>query len=676
MSKVVGAVSLSLIVASAGAAWSQEIVKVTAPPNAGTGELVVQTVNQPVGETVYIVRDGQLVSEAKIADGGAQAGTVIQVPADAIAKVQVGDSITLAPPAGVTVKTVRTEVTTTEVGAPEPAAAAALPEPVPASQVSPELSAPQLEKGVSNVVRSQTTIAHAKSTPRGMGVPMFPAPARVNAEAGVMGPYGQGLAAAAPVGTPYLRSPAFAGPPIIYMPQTVTRVLLPGATPYPSNIMSPPAAYSYASAPFLRTDIYTSMPYGTFYWPQGYAGTTPVEPQVPAYVTAPASAILSTEADYSAGRYVPGVAHEETLNPISAGINSNLLGTTAFSTAEGGTAAQVSATVPQTGGLTVAHAEDANTAVEAAIAGTPAPVSPFPVLSDGAASAAPAPTPAAPLPTVPTPALVVPTPALVVPTPDGAAATLPNLPSATPDGASAALPSLPENAPAAGLPSLPEAGAQAPGLPSLPEAGAAAPGLPSLPDAGAAAPALPTLPQASPAAGLPELPATPGAAAGTPTAQASLPSLPETSAAPAAEVIVDATTPNGLTLTPQDAWTPSADPDAPANSSLIARVEPGQVKTATFNATIPADGVYQISLRYFATEQFRSNAVPVTINTATGPQQTTIDQTQGGDWHTLGTYALKAGENVPVVTLSTEGLEGAGSNISVSAGAMRLVPQP
>lgn len=674
MSKVVGAVSLSLMVASAGAAWSQEIIKVTAPPNAGTGELVVQTVNQPVGETVYIVRDGQLVSEATVAAGANQTGTVIKVPADAIAKVQVGDSITVAPPAGAAVTSVRTEVTTTEVGAPEPVApapvpAVTLPESVAVTAVSPELSAPQLEKGVSTVVRTETTIAHAKSTPRGMGVPVFPAPAKVNVEAGIIGPYGQGLAAAAPVGTPYLRSPAFAGPPIIYMPQTVTRVLLPGATPYPSNIMSPPAAYAYASAPFLRTDIYTSMPYGTFYWPQGYAGTTPVEPQVPAYVTAPASAILSTEADYSAGRYVPGVAHEETLNPISAGINSNLLGTTAFSTAEGGTAAQVSATAPQAGALTIARPAATDTEVEAMIAGTPAPISPFPVLSDGTAVAA-APTPAlatAPVPTVPTPVAVVPTPVVVVPTP---ALVVP-----TPDGAASALPALPAGTPAADLPSLPATGEPAAALPSLPDAGAA-PALPSLP---AAAPnaELPALPQAAAAAtGLPELPSTPGAAAGTPTAQASLPSLPQSTAAPATEILVDGTTPGGLTLTPQDAWKPSANPDAPANSSYIAQVEPGQVKTAAFNATIPADGVYEISLRYFATPQFRSNAVPVTINTATGPQQTTIDQTQGGEWHTLGTYALKAGQNVPVVTLSTEGLEGTGSNISVSAGAMRLVPQP
>jgi hypothetical protein len=156
-------------------------------------------------------------------------------------------------------------------------------------------------------------------TPRNSALVTYPKPAvEPVAQAGVLGPYGPGLAAAAPVGTPYLRSPAFAGPPIIYMPQTVTRVLLPGVTPYPSNIMQP-ANYIYASAPFTRTDIYVDLPYGTYYWPQGYAGTTPVEPQVPAYVIAPSAAMLTNESAVLAGRYAPGSAHAETLDAAAVG---------------------------------------------------------------------------------------------------------------------------------------------------------------------------------------------------------------------------------------------------------------------------------------------------------------------------------------------------------------------
>jgi hypothetical protein len=152
-------------------------------------------------------------------------------------------------------------------------------------------------------------------------------------------------------------------------------------------------------------------------------------------------------------------------------------------------------------------------------------------------------------------------------------------------------------------------------------------------------------------------------------------SLPQTETSPATQIIVDDKTPGGLTLAPAEAWVPSASTESYEGSSLIATVDPAQVRTATFNASIPADGLYEIALSFVGAPQFRSDAVPVTINTATGPVQTTVDQTQAGQWHVIGNYQLKAGQNVPVVTLSTAGLEGAGSNVSVSADALRLTPR-
>lgn len=639
MGKVVGAISLSLVLASAGAAWSQNIGTVTALPNAVTGEVSADTTAQPDGETVYIVRDGALISQATVKSSGGQGGTVLSLPAGTSAAVKVGDRISLAAPAGTSVvTTTKTTKVTTEVGAPEPAAVAmSVPGPVPPPAPT---GTGQLDKTAAKFSRASIQPVMAESTPRGMGVPLYPAPAKVSTEAGIMAPYGQGLAAAAPVGTPYLRSPAFAGPPVIYMPQTVTRVLLPGATPYPSNIMSPPANYTYASAPFLRTDIYTSLPYGTFYWPQGYAGTTPVEPQVPAYVTAPASAVLSTEADYSAGRYAPGLANEETLNPITAGINSNLVASSTVS-ADGAVAAATVSAVPQVDtvpSLTITQ-PDADLA-PAAVVGTPATVNPFPVLSDTASdSTTVTPDPTAGL--APLPTVSVPTPAPAVPTPAPAAPT-----------------------PAAGLPELPPAIApEAPGLPDLPAQSAQQ-------SATTSAATLPNLPAA---------PATQVAAAGLPTLPASTPasmspSLPQTETAPATQIVVDDKTPGGLTTAPEGAWMPSASTESYGDSSLIANVEPGVAKTATFNATIPADGLYRVELAFVGAPQFRADAVPVTITTATGPQQIKVDQTQPGQWHSLGNFQLKAGQNVPVVTLTTEGLDGAGSNVSVSADAVRLTP--
>lgn len=368
MSKVVGAVVA--IGALASMAVAQEIGRVTLKPNPRTGEMYADLPARPDGEPVYIVRSGKVITEATIKSSGKPGGTVISVPQDAAAKIRIGDRISLSPDPNAPMPQVPETAPALPAAVPgapaaaippaiPPLSAALAPNPLAASPPSESAAAlpalpiveaapsfdtaapattrrsslktvteingddkplPQLEKGVtiSTSKKIDTTVeaASPRLTPRGTGVTVYPRPA-VTAEAGILGPYGVGLAAAAPVGTPYLRSPAFAGPPVIYMPQTVTRVLLPGVTPYPANIMAPPTRYAYASAPFTRTDIYVSLPYGTFYWPQGYAGTTPVEPQVPAYVLAPASAIMTNEGSYAVQRYAPGLANPETLSPIT-----------------------------------------------------------------------------------------------------------------------------------------------------------------------------------------------------------------------------------------------------------------------------------------------------------------------------------------------------------------------
>jgi hypothetical protein len=108
----------------------------------------------------------------------------------------------------------------------------------------------------------------------------------------------------------------------------------------------------------------------------------------------------------------------------------------------------------------------------------------------------------------------------------------------------------------------------------------------------------------------------------------------------------------------------------------MATVTAGQPKKATFNATIPADGQYQVALWWVGgAPQFRSNSVPVTINTATGPVQATIDQTKTGQWNVIGTYQLKAGQNAPILSIGTEGIAAQGDTVSVSADALRLTPQ-
>ena len=73
MGKVVGAISMSLLLASAGAAWSQEIGIVSTPPKAGTGDLIVDIPARPDGEKVYIVRNGTLVTDATVKSSGGRA---------------------------------------------------------------------------------------------------------------------------------------------------------------------------------------------------------------------------------------------------------------------------------------------------------------------------------------------------------------------------------------------------------------------------------------------------------------------------------------------------------------------------------------------------------------------------------------------------------------------------
>lgn len=405
-------------------------------------------------------------------------------------------------------------------------------------------------------------MAIPRLTPRGTEVMGYPAPAVAALNpGGFHGPYGVGLAAAAPVGTPYLRSPAFAGPPVIYMPQTVTRVLVPGVTPYPANIMAPAAQYIYASAPFTRTDLYVNLPYGTYYWPQGYAGTTPVQPQVAAYLMAPGPARPAT-ADSA-------LALDRYASPTAETADAAITPAPALSAP----AVTVSKTTIET--------------VEPSV--TPLPAFPTAV-------ATPAPTP------VPTP---MPTPA----------------PTATDS-----MPSLPPAGPDAGLPNL-------------------------------SAPGLSTISTPAPVAPAPASDAAPSVNADKPG------------------IVVDDKSPNALVLEPTSDWKPSASlVDAYEGSALVADVD-GKARTATFTVDVPDEATYEVFLWWpGSNERFRSVAVPVTVETAAGPQKLTIDQTRNTkSFNSIGTFKLKAGKGQKLVTVSTEGITAAGPTVAVTVDALKLV---
>lgn len=475
MTKLAAVITALVAVASIGTA--QEIGMVTLKPNLETGELRVDMAVRPDGEKVYIVRKGQLVAGATVRSSGAQGGAVLALAKEDADKVLVGDRVSLSP-----------------------TLSAELPETVYNPSASPSLGDGMVADAaveVSMPVKAEAKgeLAAPRLTPRGAGVPMFPVPAVTPyPEQGVLGPYGQGLAAAAPVGTPYLRSPAFAGPPIIYMPQTVTRVLVPASTPYPHQLI-PTRNYIYASAPFLRTDIYVNLPFGTYYWPQGYAGVVPVEPQVPAYVMAPSAAMPTSEASYAAGRYI---TKPTTLDEVPVSVSA--------------TSGDLQVIAPEA--APVEKVEDALAPFQAVAAPELAPATPAP--------ATPAPAPEAPAPPPALPALPGLPGAPEAPAAPPALPALPGLPGA-PDASAAPPPALPA------LPGLPGA----PGVPPVaPPALPGLPGAPAAPEAPAAAPqALPGLPGApgAPPAALPGLPPAPEAPAAAPA-----PAAPAASPAPAA----------------------------------------------------------------------------------------------------------------------------------------------
>jgi hypothetical protein len=597
---------------------AQEIGLVTQKPSAA-GQLTADLPTRPEGETVYIVRDGKKVATGKIKSSRNAEQTVLSFSHDEAGRIKVNDRISLSPQL--------TQILPLEVY--KPAQAPALTALAPAtaapmsdqssnssavenldtqkvqtrtevtskrrvvkeekSEIIHEYKEPRPVKDIV-VDREERVAVSPRLTPRDSAVTMYPAPAvEARVDGGVLGPYGPGLAAAAPVGTPYLRSPAFAGPPVIYMPQTVTRVLLPGLTPYPSNIMHPPARYVYASAPFTRTDIYVDLPYGTYYWPQGYAGTAPVEPQVPAYALAPSTAITGNEVSYTTQRYDVAAAHPETINPVGPG---------------------------EANQLSIAPAPSP-TPLPNGIPGLGAPITDL----ESAPPAAPGTTP------IPQSAEITP-----APLPDLSIPPIQPLP-----GAPAEPPPPPAEGNLSGLAPLPGALPSQPGTPVTPPGEAINPFSP----------------------------------AGTPAA------APVSPNADKEGIIIDDAVTGAVQLDPPGAWQPSRNPtESYQSASVIAAVD-GRPKTATFHANIPEDGQYEIFLWWVASNRdFRSNSVPVTVHAATGTERVTVDQTAGAkQWNSIGAFQFKAGQQVPVVTISTEGVQ-PGPSINVSADAVKLVKVP
>ncbi|HXG48226.1 MAG TPA: LamG-like jellyroll fold domain-containing protein [Methylomirabilota bacterium] len=81
------------------------------------------------------------------------------------------------------------------------------------------------------------------------------------------------------------------------------------------------------------------------------------------------------------------------------------------------------------------------------------------------------------------------------------------------------------------------------------------------------------------------------------------------------------------------------------------------LKTATFRPVLPADGQYQVWIRYVQRGSFAGN-VPVDVLYDGGQHTATINQrTGGGTWQSLGTFSFLAGTN-GAVRIRTDGTTG------------------
>jgi hypothetical protein len=115
--------------------------------------------------------------------------------------------------------------------------------------------------------------------------------------------------------------------------------------------------------------------------------------------------------------------------------------------------------------------------------------------------------------------------------------------------------------------------------------------------------------------------------------------------------------------------------DSYQGGSLIAKAD-GTARKVTFLADIPADGRYEVALWYVVSNQtMRSIEVPVKVYSADGEKRVTVDQVNPVLRRTfvpVGTFDFKAGQKVPVIAVTTEGLPAQGT-IYVSVDAVRLV---
>lgn len=153
------------------------------------------------------------------------------------------------------------------------------------------------------------------------------------------------------------------------------------------------------------------------------------------------------------------------------------------------------------------------------------------------------------------------------------------------------------------------------------------------------------------------------------TEQTQLPSSNKISSLDWDEIIFDDQNKENVKLIPDNSWEVSNNVDESYRSkSLIAPIA-GETKKAVWLCSIPEEGTYNISLWWSQSSKGKLSAnLPVIIHSSTGDINIKVDQSRNSKkFNSIGDFKFKAGENIPIITLTNEGSTDSNSYICFDA---------
>ncbi|CAM2817788.1 choice-of-anchor D domain-containing protein [Rariglobus hedericola] len=152
-------------------------------------------------------------------------------------------------------------------------------------------------------------------------------------------------------------------------------------------------------------------------------------------------------------------------------------------------------------------------------------------------------------------------------------------------------------------------------------------------------------------------------------------SVQGTGAAATQEVILDNTSPTGVTILPAGGWPASTTVAGYYGTNYIHDGNTGGGKSVRFTPTLPATGNYEVFAWWTSggTSGGRATNVPIDIITSGAPEYVSLNQTlPGSPWQSLGVYHFNAGTSGSVLISNT----GADGSVIVDAIKFTLIAPP